>query len=69
MIRFGGTMTLNGLIMYVANNFDKVLLGRYWGADAIGLYYSASQFIRIPTDNLYMPQSAMWRFQRCRDCR
>jgi PST family polysaccharide transporter len=52
MMRFGGTMTLNGLIWYVANNFDKVLLGRYWGADAIGLYYSASQLIRIPTDNL-----------------
>lgn len=52
MIRFGGTMTLNGLVWYVANNFDKVLLGRYWGADAIGLYYSASQLIRIPTDNL-----------------
>ncbi len=52
MMRFGGSMTLNGLIWYVANNFDKVLLGRYWGADAIGLYYSASQLIRIPTDNL-----------------
>jgi O-antigen/teichoic acid export membrane protein len=52
MMRFGGTMTMNGLVWYVANNFDKVLLGRYWGADAIGLYYSASQLIRIPTDNL-----------------
>jgi O-antigen/teichoic acid export membrane protein len=52
MMRFGGTMTLNGLISYVANNFDKVLLGRYWGADAIGLYYSAYQLIRIPIDNL-----------------
>ncbi len=52
MMRFGGSMTLNGLIWYVANNFDKVLLGRYLGADAIGLYYSASQLIRIPTDNL-----------------
>jgi O-antigen/teichoic acid export membrane protein len=52
MVRFGGTMTLNGLFWHVANNFDKVLLGRYWGADAIGLYYSAHQLIRIPTDNL-----------------
>jgi O-antigen/teichoic acid export membrane protein len=52
MMRFGGTMTLNGLVWYVANNFDKVLLGRYWGADATGLYYSAAQLIRIPTDNL-----------------
>jgi PST family polysaccharide transporter len=52
MMRFGGTMTLNGFLWYVANNFDKVLLGRYWGADAIGLYFSASQLIKIPTDNL-----------------
>jgi O-antigen/teichoic acid export membrane protein len=52
MLRFGGTVTLNGLVWYVANNFDKVLLGRYWGADAIGLYYSASQLVRIPIDNL-----------------
>jgi O-antigen/teichoic acid export membrane protein len=52
MVRFGGTMTSNGLFWHIANNFDKVLLGRYWGADAIGLYYSASQLIRIPTDNL-----------------
>jgi len=52
MMRFGGTMTLNGLVWYVANNIDKVLLGRYWGADAIGLYNSASQLIRLPTDNL-----------------
>jgi len=30
MIRFGGTVTLNGLVVYVANNFEKILLGRYW---------------------------------------
>jgi O-antigen/teichoic acid export membrane protein len=52
MMRFGGTMTLNGLVMYVAQNFEKVLLGRYWGAEAIGIYGRAYQLIRIPTDNL-----------------
>jgi O-antigen/teichoic acid export membrane protein len=52
MMRFGGTVTLNGLVVYIANNFEKVLLGRFWGADAIGIYGRAYQFISIPTDNL-----------------
>ena len=45
-------MTLNGVLWYIASNFDKVLLGRYWGADATGLYFNASQLIRTPIDNL-----------------
>jgi len=52
MMRFGGTMTLNGLVLYVASNLEKVLLGRFWGAEAMGLYGRAYQLIRIPTDNL-----------------
>lgn len=52
MMRFGGAVTLNGLIAYVASNFEKVLLGRYWGVDALGLYGRAYQLINIPTDNL-----------------
>ena len=52
MMRFGGTMTLNGVVVYIASNFEKVLLGRFWGAEAIGLYGRAYQLIRIPTDNL-----------------
>ncbi len=52
MMRFGGTVTLNGLVVYIASNFEKVLLGRYWGAEAIGIYGRAYQLIRIPTDNL-----------------
>lgn len=52
MMRFGGTLTLNGLVMYIASNFEKVLLGRYWGAEALGVYGRAYQLIRIPTDSL-----------------
>jgi PST family polysaccharide transporter len=52
MMRFGGTCTLNGLVVYIAYNFEKVLLGRYWGAEVIGLYGRAYQLINIPTDNL-----------------
>ena len=52
MVRFGGTLTVNGLLVYVASNFEKVLLGRFWGAEAIGIYGRAYQLIRIPTDTL-----------------
>lgn len=52
LMRFGGTLTLNGLVMYCASNFEKVLLGRFWGAEAIGIYGRAYQLISIPTDNL-----------------
>jgi O-antigen/teichoic acid export membrane protein len=52
MLRFGGTITLNGLAIYVAYNLEKVLLGRFWGADALGIYGRAYQLITIPTDNL-----------------
>lgn len=52
MMQFGGTLTLNGLIVYVAYNMEKVLLGRFWGAEAIGLYGRAYQLVNMPTDNL-----------------
>jgi O-antigen/teichoic acid export membrane protein len=52
MMRFGGTVTLNALVSYVATNSEKVLLGRFWGVDALGIYGRAYQLINIPTDNL-----------------
>jgi len=52
MMRFGGTVTLNSLVVYVASNFEKVLLGRFWGAEVLGMYGRAYQLNRIPTDNL-----------------
>ncbi len=57
MLRFGGAFTLINLIVYVAYNLEKVLLGRYWGANALGLYGRAYQLINLPTDNL---NSAFW---------
>ena len=52
MLRFGGTVTLNSLVVYAAYNLEKVLLGRFWGADALGIYGRAYQLISIPTENL-----------------
>ena len=52
MLRFGGTMTLNSVIVYVGYNLEKVLLGRFWGPDILGLYGRAYQLINLPTENL-----------------
>jgi PST family polysaccharide transporter len=52
MMRFGGTVTLNGLVVYIAYNLDKVLLGRFWGTEVLGMYGRANQLISLPTDNL-----------------
>jgi PST family polysaccharide transporter len=52
LLRFGGLVTLNSIVLYVASNFDKVLIGRFWGAEAVGVYGRAYQLIRIPTDVL-----------------
>jgi PST family polysaccharide transporter len=52
MMKFGGTLTLNGLVVYIGYNMDKVLLGRFWGAEDLGLYGRGYQLINIPTDNL-----------------
>jgi len=52
MMHYGGISTLNGLVGYVAYNAEKVMIGRFWGADAIGIYGRAYQLVSIPTDNL-----------------
>jgi PST family polysaccharide transporter len=52
MMRIGGLVTANGLVVYAAYNIEKVLLGRFWGAEALGIYGRAYQLINIPTDNL-----------------
>jgi PST family polysaccharide transporter len=49
MLRFGGTLTLNNLVVYAAYNFEKILLGRYFGTDALGLYSRAYELINLPT--------------------
>lgn len=52
IVRFGGTVTLNSLVIYVAYNLEKVLLGRYWGAESIGIYGRAYTLISTPTDSI-----------------
>jgi O-antigen/teichoic acid export membrane protein len=52
MMHFGATLTLNGIVAYIAFNADKVMIGRFLGVDAIGIYGRGFQLISIPTDSL-----------------
>jgi len=52
MMHFGGALTLNGIIAYIGFNADKVMIGRFLGIDAIGVYGRGFQVVSIPTDNL-----------------
>lgn len=52
MIRFGGTVTLNSVVVYIAYNLEKVLLGRYWGAASLGIYGRAYQLATLPVQQL-----------------
>jgi PST family polysaccharide transporter len=52
LLGYGGTITLNNLIVYAAYNFDKLLIGRLWGPSALGLYSTAYQLANVPTRNL-----------------
>jgi O-antigen/teichoic acid export membrane protein len=52
MVRFGGTVTLNSFVVYLAYNAEKILLGRYWGPASLGLYGRAYQLSNLPVQQL-----------------
>jgi O-antigen/teichoic acid export membrane protein len=53
MVKSGGFLTAAAFAWYVAQNLDKVLVGRLFGADALGLYSRAYTLINLPSDVLY----------------
>jgi O-antigen/teichoic acid export membrane protein len=52
MVHFGGTVTLNSFVVFLGYNAEKVLLGRFWGASALGLYSRAYQLANLPVQQL-----------------
>lgn len=46
LVSFGGTLAINGLLIYLARNLDSVLIGKYWGATELG-YYNRAYFLML----------------------
>jgi PST family polysaccharide transporter len=52
LLHMGGTVTLNSVVVHFAYNTEKILLGRVWGAEALGLYGRAFQLANLPIQQL-----------------
>lgn len=55
MLEFGGDLTISNLSNYLASNMDNVLIGRYLGADALGIYAKAYQLFLLPIKQIKDP--------------
>jgi O-antigen/teichoic acid export membrane protein len=53
LLRFGGTLTCNNLVIYLGYNAEKVMLGRAWGAESLGIYGRAHQLLNLPLQQLH----------------
>ncbi len=54
-VRFGVELTLTHLLYVVASNVDRLIVGKLFGASALGLYRQAQQLIMVPIEQLNQP--------------
>lgn len=61
MLRFGGFLSGSNLLAAVLRASDKVLVGRFVGADAAGLYANAQRILLMPVTQLNKPLTMVGR--------
>jgi PST family polysaccharide transporter len=59
MVGFGANVTAFDLVNYFHRNLDNVLIGKFWGADALGLYSRAYQLLMFPITAIRGPINAV----------
>ena len=57
MLRFGGNLTIAGFTRYLTGNFDKLLIGKFLGADSLGIYGKAYRILLLPVSEIRMPMT------------
>jgi O-antigen/teichoic acid export membrane protein len=55
MIRFGGNLTGFATINFFSRNLDNLLIGRFWGAQQLGIYSRAYQLMMLPIEQVNEP--------------
>lgn len=55
MLAFGGRLTGFGVVNYFSRNLDNMLIGKFWGAEQLGLYARAYQLLLLPIDQINTP--------------
>ncbi|WP_373048211.1 lipopolysaccharide biosynthesis protein [Vulgatibacter sp.] len=59
LVRFGGNLTGANLVNYLARNLDNVLIGRFVGAGALGVYSRAYNLLMQPLVQINQPLSSV----------
>jgi PST family polysaccharide transporter len=59
LLAFGGNLTGHSILNYFARNLDDILIGRYYGARAIGLFRKAHEILRLPIKQINSPVSTV----------
>jgi PST family polysaccharide transporter len=57
-LRFGGNLTAYNFLNYLVRNMDNVLIARFEGSSALGLYDRSYRLMAMPIQNLNAP---IWR--------
>jgi PST family polysaccharide transporter len=55
MLAFGRNLTGFNVLNYLARNIDNLLIGRFWGAQQLGVYARAYQLLLLPLDQVIAP--------------
>jgi PST family polysaccharide transporter len=59
MLKFGAHLTAFDFVNYFSRNLDNILIGRFWGAEALGYYSRAYSLLMFPIINLRGPITAV----------
>lgn len=59
LVRFGANVTAFNIINYFHRNLDNLLIGKVWGAEALGLYTRAYALLMFPIQAIRGPLNAV----------
>lgn len=60
LLTFGARQTVGSLIFSIARSTDTLLIGRYYGAGAVGLYTRGTALVIRPLEQLLLPINAVF---------
>lgn len=59
LLAFGGNLTGAGILNYLSANLDDVLIGRFYGPQALGFFRKAHSLLRLPLRQINTPVTSV----------
>ena len=56
-LSFGGNLSAFHLVNYLARNMDRILIGKFWGTNPLGLYNKSTELVNLPLMQIIFPVS------------